>query len=64
MPPLAQISLDRHIIGVGYEGAWSFYFIFNDGTRSETKSDFVFQNTEREETDLSNFREIFIDPED
>ena len=52
------------MIGVGFEGAWSFYFIFNDGTKTETKSDFIFQDTQRQVADLSNFREVFIDPED
>ena len=62
-PLEGQLSLERHIIGVGFEGAWSFYFIFSDGSKSDTKSDFVFHDTNRQETDLSNFKEVFVDPE-
>lgn len=62
-PLKSQLSLERHIIGVGFEGAWSFYFIFSDGTKSDTKSDFVFHDTNRLETDLSNFKEVLIEPE-
>ncbi len=64
VPESHLLSYERHLIGVGFEGAWSFYFIFNDGTKTETKSDFIFQDTQRQVADLSNFREVFIDPED
>lgn len=63
-PVAAKLSFDRYIVGVGFEGGWSFYFIFNDGSKSETNSDFVFQDTERQQSDLSNFKEVLIDPVD
>lgn len=50
-PPVAQLSFDRHIIGIGdNESNLEFYFIFNDGSHKTN-------------SDPSKFKEVTIKPE-
>ncbi len=42
-PLKEELSFNRHIIGVGVNNPWQFYFIFSDQSQSEIRKTGVFK---------------------